>query len=219
MIILGLDLGKTGDPTALCAVDPVQVQIGTDLDRQPVFQLQKHVRHLQRFPLGTRYMDIVDRVVTLTRSTQLASGYQLVVDATGVGVPVVEQLRAAQLFVTPVTITSGLDETFVEDTGFWRVSKHNLVSAVVVELENHTLRFAPELVERDAVVKELMNFRMKITSHANDTYEAWRDKEHDDLVLALCLACWGAQRYRPQPERPSRQRMHPLQQPNLRGIL
>jgi hypothetical protein len=40
------------------------------------------------------------------------------------------------------------------------------------------------------LVKELMNFRVKITAHANDTYDAWREETHDDLVLALAMACW-----------------------------
>jgi hypothetical protein len=28
----------------------------------------------------------------------------------------------------------------------------------------------------------------------NDTYNPWREDQHDDLVLALCLALWVAER-------------------------
>ena len=31
---------------------------------------------------------------------------------------------------------------------------------------------------------------MKITTAGNDTYEAWRESDHDDLVLAAAFACW-----------------------------
>ncbi len=31
---------------------------------------------------------------------------------------------------------------------------------------------------------------MKITLAGNDTYEAWREGDHDDLVLAAAMAAW-----------------------------
>ena len=43
------------------------------------------------------------------------------------------------------------------------------------------------------VARELGTFTVKITSSANETFEAWREREHDDLVLAVALATWGAE--------------------------
>lgn len=37
-----------------------------------------------------------------------------------------------------------------------------------------------------------LSFQVKITDAGNDTYGAWRDGTHDDLVLAVALACWAA---------------------------
>jgi len=31
---------------------------------------------------------------------------------------------------------------------------------------------------------------------AHDSYEHWRETDHDDLVLATALACWGVRRKR-----------------------
>ena len=31
---------------------------------------------------------------------------------------------------------------------------------------------------------------MKITLAANETFSAWRERDHDDLVLAVALASW-----------------------------
>jgi hypothetical protein len=31
---------------------------------------------------------------------------------------------------------------------------------------------------------------VKITPSGNEQYGAWREGEHDDLVLAVALACW-----------------------------
>ena len=42
----------------------------------------------------------------------------------------------------------------------------------------------------DTLIQELSNFKVKITTKGNDTYEAWREGQHDDLVLSVALACW-----------------------------
>jgi hypothetical protein len=53
------------------------------------------------------------------------------------------------------------------------------------------------------LVRELENFRVKITGTANETFEAWREAQYDDLVLAAALACWLAERA-PRGEVPER---------------
>jgi hypothetical protein len=41
----------------------------------------------------------------------------------------------------------------------------------------------------------MLNFKRKINlKTAHDSYEHWRETDHDDLVLATALACWGAAR-------------------------
>jgi hypothetical protein len=44
------------------------------------------------------------------------------------------------------------------------------------------------------LVKELENFKAKVTVAASDPYELWREGQHDDLVLAVALACWEGER-------------------------
>jgi hypothetical protein len=58
------------------------------------------------------------------------------------------------------------------------------------ERETGTLRVASELPEAETLMNELLNFQVKITAAANDTYGAWREGTHDDLVLAVALTCW-----------------------------
>jgi hypothetical protein len=33
-------------------------------------------------------------------------------------------------------------------------------------------------------------FQVKVTENRNETFAAWREKDHDDLVLALALIIW-----------------------------
>ncbi len=43
---------------------------------------------------------------------------------------------------------------------------------------------------------------MKIDSKtAHDSYEAWREGVHDDLVLSVALACWTAEQHYTSQER------------------
>ena len=46
-------------------------------------------------------------------------------------------------------------------------------------------------------MKELQNFQVKITLSANETFGSWREGIHDDLVLAVSLAAWWAEKHPP----------------------
>jgi hypothetical protein len=119
---------------------------------------------------------------------------ELVVDFTGVGRAVadllVEEVRGAD--VELVTITGG-DAVTRGEHGEWRVPKRDLASVVQVLLQSSQLRIAEELAHARTLTEELVNFRVKISLAGHDAYGAgaeWREGNHDDLVLALALACW-----------------------------
>ncbi|HZG65585.1 MAG TPA: hypothetical protein VEZ12_02520, partial [Herpetosiphonaceae bacterium] len=98
--VIGLDLGQSKDYTALSVVDVVptpliEVISGWTITHKPSKEPPAlHVRHLERFPLGTRYPRIVsqvdDRLHALTEGKERPL---LVVDKTGVGAPVVDLAR------------------------------------------------------------------------------------------------------------------------------
>ncbi|MDP9474511.1 MAG: hypothetical protein M3R38_02225 [Actinomycetota bacterium] len=48
----------------------------------------------------------------------------------------------------------------------------------------------PRLAHARTLVDELVNFRVKQAAAGRESYEAWRENDHDDLVFALCLAAW-----------------------------
>jgi hypothetical protein len=50
---------------------------------------------------------------------------------------------------------------------------------------------APPLPESATLKRELLSFRVKVNpATAHDSYEHWREGDHDDLVLATAMACW-----------------------------
>jgi hypothetical protein len=70
------------------------------------------------------------------------------------------------------------------------VPKKELVSAVRSVLEGRRLQIARQLKEAQTLRKELGTFTTKITAAGNESYEALRARDHDDLVLAAALALW-----------------------------
>ena len=72
-------------------------------------------------------------------------------------------------------------------------------------LQGDRLKFAAGLPEVKTLVGELLSFEVRITEAGSDTYGAWREGAHDDLVFAVALAAWYAERYG-LPERAQRVR-------------
>ncbi len=52
------------------------------------------------------------------------------------------------------------------------------------------LQVARSLPEAPLLVREMENFQARITLARDEAFEAWREGEHDDLVLAVALAAW-----------------------------
>jgi hypothetical protein len=150
------------------------------------------VRHLVRYPLGTKYGEIVSSVHSLLSREPFRGRIRrtsLLADKTGVGAAVVDSFYQKGVYPIPISIHGGSAVTY-ETRGF-RVPKRDLVASVQTLLQNGRLKIAPEMELAPVLRSELLNFRVKINpATAHDSYEHWREADHDDLVLAVALACW-----------------------------
>jgi hypothetical protein len=186
---VGLDLGQVRDFTALAVLErPLVGPHDALARRRPAYAL----RHLQRFPLGTPYPAVVQGVLTLLRGA-LLSDPTLAVDQTGVGRAVVDLLADAlrgpvSCLVFPMTLTAGHAVTGGEAGGLY-VPKKELIGTLQLLLQTRRLQVARSLTDA-AVLKELENYRIKVTTARNETFESWREGPHDDLVLAVAMAAW-----------------------------
>jgi hypothetical protein len=153
-----------------------------------------YLRHLERFELGTKYTEIVARVRRILLRDPIRRRLvrtRLLVDKTGVGAAVVDSFKQAGVNPISITIHGGSAVTWDEDFTEARVPKRDLVAAVQTLLQNERLKVAESLELAPTLKKELLNFRVKIRPEtAHDSYEHWREGDHDDLVLATALACW-----------------------------
>src|SRR5680860_1377840 len=88
---VGLDLGKERDPSALVVAERVLIFEGLPSEQTfsgPTPSVDTyHVRHVQRFELGTPYDAVVDSVGELLSTPELRDHGLLVFDRTGVGGP------------------------------------------------------------------------------------------------------------------------------------
>ena len=190
MHYLGVDLGQKQDPTALALVRRIEYR---DPYGGPRFD-GLGVVGLERVPLGTPYPVVVERLRRLTHRLDLIGRVKVVVDATGVGSPVVESMRQVGLGaeVTSVTITGGASETH---KGLdYHVPKQDLMMGLQLLLEKGELRISRKVQEAGALVKELVNMRQQTGARGRIRVGAEAFGEHDDLVMALALAVWKAKR-------------------------
>ncbi|MEP6717105.1 MAG: hypothetical protein ABJC09_16160 [Terriglobia bacterium] len=195
MFYAGLDLGRERDHAAIAVVERVDAYA---YGQEAAFR-SLSVLYLARIPLGTPYAEVVEGVRELLYSAELRGQCALVVDATGVGAPVVEMLKASGLGceICAVTISGG--EREVRNGSFagvtkWSVPKQDLISGVQLLLEKDQLRIAKSLRDAGTLVQELMDMRSVRRENGRARLGADSSGEHDDLAIALALAVRRARR-------------------------
>lgn len=218
-LTVGLDLGKVADFSALAVVEERPEGVVEQYGRATVTPAWSPdpdltVPWLQRWPLHTAYHDIALDVAKLTAhlAGRAVTEVTLCVDATGVGVAVLEILLAQPAIAAlanasgfrAVTITGGDAETeeYVSSSPHrcsyrnHHVPKKNLVGLTQAALQRQKLKVAAQLTEAAALLQELREFEATMTESANLVYRGGGGA-HDDLVLAVGIAIWGARRRPP----------------------
>jgi hypothetical protein len=191
---MGVDLGQAQDHSAIAVVERAEVlnPVRDPLTWSFQFDSRFHVRHVERIELGAPYPEVVERVKQLSRRQPLeAKNVTIVVDATGVGAPVVDLLRRGGLGcrVIPVVITGGDMES--SDGVRYRVPKVDLMAGLQVALQKRRLMAARGLRALPALLEELRSMEVRVSESG---HERITGRRHDDLVLALSLAWWRASR-------------------------
>jgi hypothetical protein len=187
--VLGLDLGQQLEFTALAILE--RTRVTAQKDERP--QVHLAVRHLERWPLQTSYTRIITDLAA--RLKKLAPERPLiVVDRTGVGAAVSNMVRDAGLpaRLLPVLITSG--HSVSHPDGCTHLPKKELASVLQVLLQTGRLKVARSLSLAAVLEKDLASFKTTVAAAGKDAVESWREREHDDLVLAVALAAWAGDR-------------------------
>jgi hypothetical protein len=197
----GLDLGQAQDYTALVIAKRLTQWLPAwDSNGNQKSCNLYHLVHLDRLALGTPYPAQVARVKAVLEQPSLRGKVSLALDYTGCGRPVFDMFQDAKLSCRLIGVSiHGGDKVHREGRQV-RCPKRDLVSVVQVLLQSGRLKIAKTLPEAKTLEKELQNFRIKIDPlTAHDSYSAWRESQHDDLVLATALALWLSESNQPSP--------------------
>lgn len=187
---VGVDLGQKNDPTAIAVLHRL---VSLRPHQSPALHSLR-LLHVERLPLGSPYPRVVDRIREIVQHDELTGSCSLAVDATGVGAPVVDMLRAARLSCDLFAINITGAERQSRSGRTWNVPKRDLLSSLQLALEQGQLKVAPDLKLMAPLLREFTDFRSTISLSGRVRLGADGSGEHDDLVIAIALACWRAQR-------------------------
>lgn len=189
-IRIGVDIGQRNDPTAICVMETES----NNPDRRFL------VRHLERIPLGTEYPKVVSRISEIIQRVSSIGGHSttVVVDATGVGMPIVDMLSekiplTVNLIAVQLVSGSSLTSQFLDKYTLVRLGKRRLVETLQKALRSKRLTLPDNSsVESEALRRELAQYEMRFTERGTDTYGAFKSGSHDDMVTSVALAIAGA---------------------------
>lgn len=190
--VLGLDLGQASDPSAL-TVTRVETPFVRSFDgpgdgHRQFGKARYSTVWIERFDLGTPYPEVVRRVAAVKRAPETGSDATLVMDATGVGRPVVDQFEEEGLTPVQVVFTSG-DSVKVGD-GAYRVPKADIATTVQSLLQTGRLSIAEGLDGAGVLVREMKRFRVKYSQTGHARFEHATEGDSDDVLLSLACVLW-----------------------------
>ena len=150
--VMGVDLAKTYDFTVLTVMDSVTREV---------------VAHTRVQNVSWREQKLMIQDLAFKYNNALC-----LIDSTGVGDPVVEDLMSSNISV--------------EGYKFNETTKKQMVDNLAIAIERRLITF-PQI---DVLINELRDFEYKIGNTGKISYQA-PDGKHDDCVVSLGLAVWA----------------------------
>lgn len=217
--IIGVELGSRMENTALSVTERTYV-LASPAERfnasyydhavrrermqaREKVAIEYRVRHLERHSPPVRYKGIAERVVELVEAV---GECVIATDITRTGRPVHNLIRHAideatrgkgpmpshvkHCLITVTGIAGGVSRS--PDAGML-VPRRDLVSAALLLFEQEQLKIAEGLDLARTLTAEFTDFKPK--ADPKDDLEGWRLAKNDDLVLAVAISTWAAERF------------------------
>lgn len=208
----GIDIGQVADSTAYAVIERHRAVADLEnLHEGWHERAKKEARETptrldlvwaDRIPLGVPYPAQVEILRDVLLRPQLR-GCAVYLDATGVGLGPYQMLKQAGIRnIHGIKITGSTGPAKQTPDG-WNVGKLELVSALQIEMQTGRLRIGSRIPHAATLVRELKEFRSRQNASGHLTFNA-REGQHDDLVLALSYAVFGALRPTPVTNFPIR---------------
>ncbi|MCK5614045.1 hypothetical protein KAR91_69925 [Candidatus Pacearchaeota archaeon] len=197
---LSVDLGSENDYTAFSLIKRVEKIQDKGIpsfnsrpfrDEPTIVIAELHLTHMERVPLKTPYAKIVEKIGYIVNRPEFVDNIALVIDKTGVGIPVIQMMYQAGLAPIGISIHGG--ERVTTSKTDYGVPKRDLVTALLAAFQLRRFKMPPpsKLPIIKEFSEELTNFQMKMNAKTgHDSYEAWLERIHDDLVISAALGVW-----------------------------
>lgn len=190
----GLDLGRTQDFSALASILQTTTE---DAEGRRIRTYRVHKLH--RWELNTPYDHVMLDVKELFELPHL-KGTHLVIDGTGVGRPIVDLFRThayrPDAKLTPIYITGGYVTNQAQGGGY-TVPKSDIAMTAVALSDCRRLTVVSDAGQPflEEVIQELRTFTSKTNpATLHESFESWRSRDKDDIVLAVSIALWHAEK-------------------------
>lgn len=158
---------------------------------------------LEEFPLETPYRSIVARHKEIVTHKEVIRNVDHLVDATGVGEAVLEMMHIDLPACIGLYFTGGDRVREGKSKTELFVPKRDIAMSLLLWYENDRIHVATgndrtREGRRQAEVykrydEQLAKFTEKIKATHHTVWENESDADHDDLVIAVAMACWWAQ--------------------------
>jgi hypothetical protein len=208
--IVGVELGARMENTAISVTERAYLPTGElfsafypdhhrgvqRLQAREKVAVEYRVRHLERRPPPVRYKGVAERVAELVKTVEESV---IAMDLTRTGRPVHALIMKAvrgvlkdtgvRVSQCPVTVTGEFGAVSHSPDVGWLVPRRDLVSAALLLFEQEQLKIAKGLDLAGTLTHE---FKAKAPK---DELEGWRLAKNDDLVLAVAMSVWAAERF------------------------
>jgi hypothetical protein len=211
--IVGVELGARMENTAISVTERVYVPTGErfnamqydhragrrGLESREKVAIEYRVRHLERRRPPVRYKGVAERVAEIVGTV---GDCVVAVDLTRTGRPVHSLIMKAIHEATkdagvsvrrcPVTVTGEFGAVSHSPDVGWLVPRRDLVSSALLLFEQEQLKIAAGLDLARTLTREFESFKPKAPK---EELEGWRLAPNDDLVLAVAMSIWAAERF------------------------
>jgi len=176
-IAIGLDLGFSVDHSALCAVEAIDG--GDDIWR--VYA----VRKLERWPLRTEYIDVIDRTVEIYKRLRNKGHTCVVLCDIGGARGVWEMMRDKDINAYAVNLI-GSGQTRLYGSHLSIVKSDMAATLSILSNPNKPRLRVPKMAKFARELRsELRTYEIHVSSNGHATFGAFENKSFDDLVSAL----------------------------------
>jgi hypothetical protein len=200
-VVIAVDIGKKRDYTAIAGIEKWQNKWAWPYEDKDDGEPYYRLKFIERLPLDTDYPVQVEAIkwVFDTAVEEYAEKNlkpDVVVDATGAGTVVLDMVRASMV-AYGIIFHGGGKVSY--DNGVYNVPVSDLAMVLQVAMQSKRLTYSAGIPEIEKLKKELLAFTYKTNIKTGHTsFEAWRERDHDDQVLAVCCGLWWCERRYPK---------------------